>query len=134
MKRDFSFKKSSALSQVLKWLLSFVISILVLFIGLILLTVIQKQYRFSDNIVKIVVFVLITLSSGFCAFVFRKMTKIKGMLCGLVTAGVFCVIKLIMSLVSGGVGANNFLIYSCIISASLLGGILSANHRKKEKW
>ena len=134
MKRDLSFKKSGAPSHILKWLLSFIISLVTLFVELLLLTVIQKQYRFSDSIVKIVIFVLLTLSAGMCAFIFRKMTKIKGVICGLVTAGIFCVIKLIMSLASGGVGTYNSLIYICLMCASLLGGILSANHHKKEKW
>ena len=128
MKQDFSLKNAT------KWLLSFLISSGVMLLFLLMLTLVQKQFRFDEHVIRIILIVFITISSGVCAFIFRLLTGIKGYICGLATALMYSVIKLIMSLASGGVGKDNFLVYTCLISASLIGGILSANRKKKVKW
>ncbi len=133
MKRDHSFSKAP-LNNILKWLISFLISVVVLVVLMLILTLVQKRFRLDEHILRIILIIFLTVSAGLCTFIYRRLSNIKGYVCGLITAGIYSFIKLIMSLTSSGVGKDNFLIYACIISAALIGGILSANKKKKTKW
>lgn len=133
MKQDFSFSKSYY-KNIFKWLISFLISIGIILCFLLLVTFVQKQFRFDAHIIKMILMIIISIGAGICSFAFRILSGIKGYLCGLITAVIYSVIKLLMSILSVGVGKDNFLIYVCIVSAALIGGILSANRKKKIKW
>ena len=133
MKRDRFLLKPVILNG-LKWLISFLVSVVATMLFLLVLALVQKRFRFEERIVRLVLMVAISLASGMCAYVYRKLSKIKGYICGIITAVIFSIIKLIMSLSCGGVGRENLFIYACILCASLIGGIMSANRNKKIKW
>ncbi len=133
MKRDFSFSKN-IWKYIIKWIISFLIAISLLLIFILLLTFAQKQFRFNDAILRIILMVGFTFSAGICAYLFRKFSDVKGYVCGLSTGILFSTIKLFMSLISCGVGKSNLWIYLSVISASIIGGILAANQNKKTKW
>lgn len=128
MKRDI-FIKSQFLKQMLNWFISFLISMAIFIVLLLLFSLIQLKSMFGEQIVRIV---LVSMYSGMCivcAYIYCCLSKIKGLFCGLITAGIFCLIKLLMSMLSGGVGKENFIIYICLCAAGMLGGILAANRK-----
>lgn len=129
MKRDF-FIKNTVWVTVGKWLISFLISSLVLMILMLILTAINTSNRMNDNVLRLILMIVLCLSSGICAYIFRRITNIKGVFCGLITAGIFSLIKLCMTLSSGGIDKSNVMIYICIVCVSVIGGILSANNRR----
>ena len=133
MKRGLSFTKS-VLKKAVKWLLFLLIALTIMIILLFAVSLIQKRFRFDESIIRIILMICISLSAFICAFLIRKFDDHKGYICGLITALLFSVLKLTTSLMSGGVGNMNFLIYPCIICSSLFGGILSANDKPKKKW
>lgn len=133
MKRDYSLSKTP-IRNIVKFTISFLISGTLMLVLMLILTLMQQRFRLDKHILRITLITLLTADSGFCAFIFRRLSHIKGYICGLINAGIYCFIKLILSFSSGGVGKVNFLIYVCIICSSLIGGIVSANKRKKPRW
>lgn len=133
MKQDFSFS-TSIYKNIFKWCVSFLISFGVILGFIFILTFAQKQFHFDDQIIKTILLVLVSVGAGVCSFAFCILSGIKGYLCGLITAMIYSIVKLLMSISSVGVGKDNFLVYICVFSASLIGGILSANRKKKIKW
>ena len=141
MKRDFltsvvgngSIFKKRILQHVLKWLAAFCAANSIMIIFMLLLTLIQIKWRLKDTTLRLILTVLITISSAVCAYLHTRFSKIKGYICGAITAAVYGTIKLIMSSVSGGLAGKNIMIYVCIICAAMIGGILSANHKHRKK-
>ncbi len=133
MKRDFSFSKKFW-KYIIKWSISFLISASLMLLLILLLTPVQKQFRLSDSILRTILMTSFTLCAAVCAFLFRKFSKVKGYICGLTTGIIFSVIKLCMSILGDGVGKSNLWIYFSILPAAVIGGILSANQKKKQKW
>ena len=131
MKRDFSIH---TFRYIIQWILSFAVSAVLMFLQMIVLTFIQKKFRFDEHVIKMTLSIFASICAFSCAFIFRKFSKIKGYICGLITSLAFCLVKFIMSLASGGVGKSNSMIYICLVCAALIGGIMSANKNKKVKW
>ena len=133
MKRDYSLSKAP-IGNIIKFTISFLISGGLMLLLMLILTLLQQRFRLDKHILRIILITLLTVDAGICAFIFRRLSHIKGYICGIVTAVIYCFIKLAMSLLSSGVGKENFLIYICIMCASIIGGILAANKRRKLKW
>jgi len=126
MKRTLSFS-NSIINKTVKWFLFLLFALAVMMVLVFIISLIQMRFRFDESIIRITLMVCISFSAFFCSFIFRKFDDQKGYICGLITAGFFCAFKLAASLMSGGVGKMNFLIYPCIICSALFGGILSTN-------
>ncbi len=131
MKRDFFHLKITR--NALLWICGFLIATLVLMLLLFVLTLLQIKLRMSDGVLQIILMILLSFAAGLCAYLFCLFAKVKGIFSGLVTAIIYSLIKLVLSLCSGGVGAKNFLIYVCLASVSLIGGIAAANRRDRPK-
>ncbi len=132
MKREF-FVKNSFWQIAGKWGLSFLISSVLFMLLILAVTLLQKLNQLSENILRLVLVIIISLCSGFCAYIFRRMTDVKGLYCGLATAAIISLIKLILSALSGGINKENIMVYICIMCVSLIGGIVSANKQNKKE-
>ena len=130
MKRDI-FIKNHYSKQIVNWLISFLIASTVFLIFLLILSVIQLKFMLDKRIIGIILITALSFSCCICAYIHCCLSKIKGIFSGLITAAVFSVIKLIMSVAAGGIGKGNFVIYICLICAGVLGGILAANRKSK---
>ena len=131
MKRNFLFK-NHMIKYLFEWFISFLISISIMFILIFLLAFLMMQISIIENILLILMFVLYTVSAGICSYIFQRLSKSKGYVSGMVTATMFCLIKLIMSLAYQGIGKGNFMIYISLIAMALIGGIVSANRKNKK--
>ncbi len=132
MKRDFIISKRP-IGKILLWLLAFAVSVGLFTSLLLILTAIRLKWELSDRVLQWILVISLTVSVYVCAFLYCKTSGLKGLICGGITAVIFSVIKLIMSLSSGGVGERNFAVYICIISAGLVGGIMAANSKSKRQ-
>lgn len=130
MKRNF-FIRNPLAAKCFQGLIVFLIAISILVVGLLILTFVEKQYRLSESVLKIIMTVLLSLAACLAAYIFRKFSNLRGYICGLISTGVFGGVKLIMSLSSVGIGKGNILIYVCIAASALLGGIVAANNKKE---
>lgn len=130
MKRDHSFLSK----YFLYILISFLITLTLFFILVVLLTLAHGKFRFDEHVLRIVLISFLSVCVSVGSFLLRRLSKLRGYICGLIIGGGFMLIKFTMSLASGGVGKGNFAVYFCIISASLIGGIIAANNTKKIKW
>ena len=129
MKRDFLLPKDVT-RRISAFIISVLISNAVMLLLMVVLALMQKKWSFSDGTLRMTAMIMITISSGACAYLFNRLSKLKGYLCGLITFAFYGIVKLIMSLASGGVGGGNIMIYFSMAAAALLGGILSANRKE----
>lgn len=115
----------------------FIGTFLSLLISLVLIFVLAIVVYFSnitERTVSSVIFAVSVVSVFFGAFILAKNITSRGLLNGLVLAGVyFAVIFLISLLVNGTVtpSVNNFLRLLSILAAGSLGGVLGINTNKE---
>ena len=133
MKRDYSFV-ASAVVGALKWLISFLLSVTLMIVILVGLTLAHKHLYFEERVLRLVIMIVLSLCSWLCAFIFGRLSKIKGYISGIIAALTFSVPKIIMSFCTGGVGKGNFLVYIAIACSALIGGIMSAKRKKNKLW
>ncbi len=132
MKRNFLFK-NQIIGYIFKWLTSFLISVLIMFVTIMLLSLLCTNVSVEENIIRVILFIIFTMSAGVCSYIFQRISHSKGYISGIVTGLIFSLSKLIMSLSCSTIGKGNIMIYISLISMALIGGILSANRSDKNK-
>ena len=112
-----------------------IFAIVIFFVLIAVFAFVVTKKDFSDTVVEIMTLCALGISSFIGAIINTKKLKIKGVLAGLITAGEIFVIVLIVSLF-GENGSLTLLTLKkllVILIPGIIGGILSANTKKKYK-
>ena len=112
-----------------------VFSILIFFILIAIFALIISKNDVSDTIVQVLTLTALGLASLFCSFINQKKTKQRGIVIGLISGAELFLIIFIIGLF-GDNGVFTFLMLKkllTVVLSGMLGGILSANSKKKYK-
>ena len=110
-------------------------AVLIFLVLIAMFAIIISKTDVSDTIVEILTMFALGVASFFCAFINQKKTKQRGIVVGAISGVEVSIIILIIGLF-GSNGVFTLLMLKKLLTvllASILGGILSANSKKKYK-
>lgn len=111
------------------------IAILIFFVLIAVFAIIISKTDVSDTIIEVLTLFALGVASFFCAFINQKKTKQRGIVIGAISGVEIFIVIFIIGLF-GNNGVFTLLMVKkllTVILASILGGILSANSKKKYK-
>ena len=110
-------------------------SVMIFFIMIVIFSIIITKIDVSDGVIQVLTLSALGISSFFCSFINQRGTKQRGIIVGAISGTeIFLIIFIIGLFGSNGVFTALMLKKMLtIILAGLLGGILSANSKKKYK-
>lgn len=113
----------------------FIFAVLIFFILIAVFAIIISKTDVSDAVIQVMTLASLGISSFVSAFINQNKTKQRGIVIGSISATEIFLVIFIVALF-GNNGVFNFLMLKkliVILFAGLLGGILSANKKKKYK-
>lgn len=113
----------------------FTLAVIIFFVLIAMFAIIISKTDVSDTIVEILTLLALGVASFFCAFINQKKTKQRGIVIGAISSAEIFIIIFIVGLF-GSNGVFTLLMLKkllAVLFASILGGILSANSKKKYK-
>ena len=111
------------------------VAALIFFVFIAIFAIIISKVDVSDTVVQVMTLLALGVSTFFCAFINHKKTKQRGIVIGIISALEIFIIIFIVGLF-GKNGVFTALMLKkllTIILSGMLGGILSANSKKKYK-